>query len=145
MAARASPPASLQTGPTSVSLGLPQQGEEAVDQRADAAGQPAGGTADDGPGLAGVPQLEELAGDGGEGLVPGDWLELRVGVALAAAHPLERRPQPVAVVEELGHHRPFDAQPAGLHGVVVPAFDVDDPPGLEVDPQPAERVAELAG
>jgi hypothetical protein len=67
-----------------------------------------------------------------------------LGRAFLAADALERMGEAMSVVDELRHHRTFDAQAAGLDGIVFLAGDVDDATGFQVDLQAAIGIAELA-
>ena len=143
--ASASPPASLQTGPTSVSLGLPSS----VKNRPTSDPVPRGRRPDVLLAMAFASPASRRATNflaiDPQRLVPRDRLELRIRRPLLAGHALQRPGEAVAVVDQLGHHRPLHAQPAGLHGVGGLAGDVDDPARLQVDLEPAVGVAELAG
>ena len=111
---------------------------------------------EEGPRMLGVPAVEDhrlraalgfdglqLPGDGIQGFAPGDRHHLS---AAAGAHPLERRADPVFVIDPLTLGRAFGAQGARVLRILQAALDLDDPAVFDVAVEPAlgDRVADRA-
>jgi hypothetical protein len=60
-------------------------------------------------------------------------------------HPFQWLSQAKAVVDQLGHHRTFDAWVACLYWISRFALHIHNPPRLELHLQATKTVAELTG